>query len=183
MQTIKLTAIEQTIEHYLFYAQMKLDAKTEKMYLLETKLESFRDRLVELNVQADTANRQLEYAMQCKRIAQSKVAKCSYFIFRTANSEKRKGEDGFRKLTAETDTLRTQIDKLKRINDNAMAENSRLTNELVDSECTNCLHKTKLIEAEKQVEQLKNQLQQYVQEVQRAEELLLRKASTIWSQY
>lgn len=58
-----------------------------------------------------------------------------------------------------------------------MAENKRLTSELVDSECTNRLHKSKLIEAEKQVEQLKSQLQQYVQEVQRAEDLLLRKVS------
>lgn len=87
-----------------------------------------------------------------------------------------------RKLTAETDTMRTQIEQLKRLNENAMTENTRLTNELVESECTNCMHKTKLVEAEKQVEQLKNQLQQYVQEVQRAENLLLRKASTNWRQ-
>lgn len=84
-----------------------------------------------------------------------------------------------RKLTAETDTMRSQIDQLKRVNENAMAENARLTSELVDSECKNCLHKTKLIEAEKQVDQLKSQLQQYVQEVERAEDLLLRKVRGI----
>lgn len=82
-------------------------------------------------------------------------------------------------MNAESDTLRTQIDQLKRVNENTMAENRRLTSELLSSECTNCLHKTKLIEAEKEVEQLKNQLQQYVQEVQRAEDLLLRKASRV----
>lgn len=59
-----------------------------------------------------------------------------------------------------------------------MAENSRLTREITDLECEQCLTKTKLIESEKEVDQLKNQLQQYVQEVQRAEELLLRKVSS-----
>lgn len=88
-----------------------------------------------------------------------------------------------RKLTAATNTLRSQIDHMKRINENAMVENTRLTNELVESECVNCLHKTKLAEAEKQVDQLKNQLQQYVQEVKRAEDLLLRKASAFFIQF
>lgn len=73
------------------------------------------------------------------------------------------------------DAYRQQISRLKRSNDNAMRETSRLTNELAESECKNCLMKTKLGESEKEIERLKSQLQQYVQEVQRAEELLLRK--------
>lgn len=78
-------------------------------------------------------------------------------------------------MSTENERLRAQIDQMRRINENAMAECSRLTNELVDSECLSVLHKTKLAEADKQVEQLKNQLQQYVQEVQRAEDLLSQK--------
>lgn len=46
---------------------------------------------------------------------------------------------------------------------------------MAESECKNCQLKGKLTESEKEIERLKSQLQQYVQEVQRAEELLLRK--------
>lgn len=77
--------------------------------------------------------------------------------------------------TSETDALRRQISQLKRANDNVMIENRRLTNELGDLECCSRATKSKLIESEKEVDKLKNQLQQYVQEVQRAEDLLLRK--------
>lgn len=77
--------------------------------------------------------------------------------------------------TSETDSLRKQIAQLKRLNDNSMAENSRLLNELSEMECNHSHTKTKLHESEQEVERLKSQLQQYVQEVQRAEELLLKK--------
>lgn len=73
------------------------------------------------------------------------------------------------------DELRRQIKQLKKTNDNLMFENRRLTNELADVECTSGVIKSKLSESEKEVDKLKRQLQQYVQEVQRAEELLLRK--------
>lgn len=56
-----------------------------------------------------------------------------------------------------------------------MSENSRLTNELAESECKNGILSAKLTESENEIDRLKSQLQQYVQEVQRAEELLLRK--------
>lgn len=73
------------------------------------------------------------------------------------------------------DELRKQNQKLKTTNENMHFENRRLTNELADAECTCGVVKAKLAEAEKEVDRLKHQLQQYVQEVQRAEELLLRK--------
>lgn len=157
---------------------MQLDTKTEKIISLESKVEMLRDRLAHLNCQTDTASRDLEY-VNATHGNQLKWDLIEFNIFRSAHLEKQRCEDSVRKLTTETDTLRTQIDHLKRINENIMIENTRLTTELVDSECTSCLHKKKLIEAEKQVEQLKNQLQQYVQEVKRAEDLLLRKVCPI----
>lgn len=95
------------------------------------------------------------------------------------SSEKKKSDGSLQHASNEIETFRRQINQLKRANDNAMAENSRLANELADSDCTHCLTKTKLAESEKEVERLKNQLQQYVQEVQRAEELLMCKVFKI----
>lgn len=73
------------------------------------------------------------------------------------------------------DELRRQVKQLKTTNDNAMFENRRLTDEMAEVECGNKMTKRKLNDAEKEIERLKRQLQQYVQEVQRAEELLHRK--------
>lgn len=95
------------------------------------------------------------------------------------NSVKKQKEGTLQQVTYETESLRKQIQQLKRTNDNALAENSRMTRELTDLECEQCLTKTKLTEAEKEVNRLKNQLQQYVQEVERAEDLLLRKVRII----
>lgn len=64
---------------------------------------------------------------------------------------------------------------LKRTSDNALSENSRLANELSDMTTELTITKRKLKESQKEVEGLKSQLQQYVQEVQRAEELLMKK--------
>lgn len=73
------------------------------------------------------------------------------------------------------DDLRRHIKQLKTTNDNVLFENRRLTNELAEVECSGNMMKTKLMDAEKEIERLKRQLQQYVQEVQRAEDLLHRK--------
>lgn len=78
-------------------------------------------------------------------------------------------------MTNEIEELRRQIKQSKSISDNAMHENRRLTNELADMECKKSLIKIKLDESEKEVDKVKKQLQQYVQEVQRAEDLLLKK--------
>lgn len=56
-----------------------------------------------------------------------------------------------------------------------MAENARLTRNLADLECDQCLNKTKLVEAEKEIGRTKQQLQQYMKEVERVEDLLSRK--------
>lgn len=76
---------------------------------------------------------------------------------------------------SEMEELRKQVKQLKTTNDNLLFENRRLLNNLAEVECDSRTMKTKLIDADKEIERLKRQLQQYVQEVQRAEELLHRK--------
>lgn len=95
--------------------------------------------------------------------------------FSNANSENKQSKCSLQQITGQIEDLRRQIKQLKTTNDNALFEHRRLTNELADSECSNALLKSKLSESENEVDKLKKQLQQYVQEVQRAEELLLRK--------
>lgn len=50
-----------------------------------------------------------------------------------------------------------------------------MLNNLAEVESDGKTAKTKLVDADKEIDRLKRQLQQYVQEVQRAEELLHRK--------
>lgn len=71
--------------------------------------------------------------------------------------------------------LRKQNKQLKTTNDNLLFENRRLLNNLAETESNGKTMKTKLIDADKEIDRLKRQLQQYVQEVQRAEALLHRK--------
>lgn len=54
-------------------------------------------------------------------------------------------------------------------------ETSRLLNEVSEAESTHRETQLRLRACEKEVDRLKNQLQQYVQEVQKAEDLLYRK--------
>lgn len=72
----------------------------------------------------------------------------------------------------EMEELRKQVKQLKTTNDNLLFENRRLLNNLAEAECDNQTIKTKLVDADKEIDRLKRQLQQYVQEVQRAEDLL-----------
>lgn len=53
--------------------------------------------------------------------------------------------------------------------------NSRLVNDLSEQTTEVTIAKRKLLESQKEVDRLKSQLQQYVQEVQRAENLLSKK--------
>lgn len=104
------------------------------------------------------------------------VTNAIYFSFyREANSQKKQKEGSLQQVSGESEALRKQIQQLRRTHDNAMAENARLTRELTDLECEQCLTKTKLTETEKEVIRTKCQLQQYMQEVERVETMLLRK--------
>ena len=95
--------------------------------------------------------------------------------FRDIQSSRKLNERSLQQTSSEMDALEKQIAQLKRANDNAMMENSRLANDLTESECVHNLTKNKLKESEKEVDRLKNQLQQYVHEVQKAENLLMGK--------
>lgn len=91
------------------------------------------------------------------------------------SSDNKHSKSSLQQANTEMDDLRRQIKQLKTTNDNVLFENRRLINEVAEVECSTKLMKTKLIDAEKEIERSKRQLQQYVQEVQRAEELLHRK--------
>lgn len=91
------------------------------------------------------------------------------------SSDNKYSKCSLQQANSEMEELRRQIKQLKTTNDNLLFETRRLTNELAEEECKNNSLKTKLHDAEKEIDRLKRQLQQYVQEVQRAEELLHRK--------
>ncbi|ETN60363.1 hypothetical protein AND_008010 [Anopheles darlingi] len=84
-------------------------------------------------------------------------------------------ESTLRSFSTETDTLKKQLANLKRSNDNASTENGRLTNDLTDALGELTLTKRKLKDSQQEVEGMKSQLREYVQEIRRAEELLLAK--------
>ncbi|XP_031640982.1 centrosomal protein of 135 kDa [Contarinia nasturtii] len=130
-----------------------LDAKTEELYQLEPKMDATKTRVIELEAELAIVHRQIN----------------------NISSDNDHSKSILQQTTNEVEDLRRQIKQLKHINDNLMFENRRLTNELADEECNDRVLKTKLNDAEKEIDRLKRQLQQYVQEVQRAEELLHRK--------
>lgn len=104
------------------------------------------------------------------------ACQCIYMYMRSnANADSKQTKCSLQQMSSEIEELRRQNKQSKTIGDNAMHENRRLTNELADMECKNSLLKIKLDESEKEVDNVKKQLQQYVQEVRRAEDLLLRK--------
>lgn len=92
-----------------------------------------------------------------------------------ANADSKQSKCSLQQLNNEIEDLQRQVKQSKTIGENALHDNRRLTNELADMECKNSLFKIKLDESEKEVDKVKKQLQQYVQEVQRAEDVLLRK--------
>lgn len=97
------------------------------------------------------------------------------FSYRNINFDNKHSKSTLQQAASEMDELRRQVKQLKTTNDNVMLENRRITNELAQTECGNNTYKSRLIDAEKEIDRLKRQLQQYVQEVQRAEELIHRK--------
>lgn len=91
------------------------------------------------------------------------------------NSDNKQSRNSLIQAENDMQELQKQTKQLKLTNNNLMFDTRRLTNELAEAECNNIKLKTKLLDAEKEIDRLKRQLQQYVQEVQRAEELLHRK--------
>lgn len=129
---------------------MDLDKKTEKLYTVEAELNTLKTKKAEMRDTIDRLERKLENAS-------------------VDNFQK---DSNLRSVATETDTLRKQVATLKRSHDNAVTENGRLSNDLSDTASELTLTKRKLAECQKEVERMKSQLREYVQEIQRAEELL-----------
>ncbi|XP_055621709.1 centrosomal protein of 135 kDa isoform X2 [Toxorhynchites rutilus septentrionalis] len=132
---------------------MDLDKKTEKLYTVETELNSLKSSKTEMKDTIDRMKKKLENAS-------------------VDNIQK---ESTLRSVATETDTLKKQVATLKRSHDNAVTENSRLANGLSDATSELTLTKRKLADCQQEVERMKSQLREYVQEIQRAEELLCTK--------
>ncbi|XP_038107833.1 centrosomal protein of 135 kDa isoform X2 [Culex quinquefasciatus] len=129
---------------------IELDKKTEKLFTVETELGNLKASKSGMRDTIDRLQRKLENAS-------------------TDNIQK---ESTLRSVSTETDTLRKQVATLKRSHDNAVAENGRLSNDLGDVGSELTLTKRKLADCQQEVERMKSQLREYVQEIQRAEELL-----------
>lgn len=91
------------------------------------------------------------------------------------SSDNLHSKSSLHQAASELEELRRQVKQLKTTNDNLLFENRRMLNNLAEVESDGKTAKTKLVDADKEIDRLKRQLQQYVQEVQRAEELLHRK--------
>lgn len=96
-------------------------------------------------------------------------------LSRNISSDNLHSKSSLHQAASELEELRRQVKQLKTTNDNLLFENRRMLNNLAEVESDGKTAKTKLVDADKEIDRLKRQLQQYVQEVQRAEELLHRK--------
>ncbi|XP_058173833.1 centrosomal protein of 135 kDa [Anopheles ziemanni] len=132
---------------------MQLDKKTETLFTAEAELTSLKTKKKDLQSTIDRMQRKLD----------------------NVSSDNMHKESTLRSVSTETDTLKKQMATLKRIKDNASAENGRLSNELTDALAELTVTKRKLKDSQQEVERMKTQLREYVQEMQRAEELLFTK--------
>ncbi|XP_059615243.1 centrosomal protein of 135 kDa isoform X2 [Phlebotomus argentipes] len=131
----------------------ELDQKTEKVYNLEQEMKRLRVDKRELETLVDQLRRRLD----------------------ELRNEGEHRDKQYHDVACETGTLRNQVATLKRNADTARSENGRLVGELTDASAELKVTRQKLKETQKEVDGLKMQLKQYVQEVQRAENLLAKK--------
>ncbi|XP_036326953.1 centrosomal protein of 135 kDa-like [Rhagoletis pomonella] len=131
----------------------QLDAKTERAYQLEFELKICKEKRIALEKEVKDLEDQL-----------SKL---------TLKTRERTTE--LLETSTETKSLRQQIAALKISRDEAIAENGRLSNELAERQAEILTLKRKLKDSDFEIEQLKQQLHQYVAEVKKAEDLLSRK--------
>uniref|UniRef100_A0A336K4M7 CSON010707 protein n=1 Tax=Culicoides sonorensis TaxID=179676 RepID=A0A336K4M7_CULSO len=130
-----------------------LDMKTEKIYHLENNIECMKKANRDLQENVDKLQRSL----------------CNI------SSQKIENETTLRTATSEVDHLRNQISTLKRTCDNALNENSRLTNELAEAQSDLIRAKQKADKAHKDTETLREEIKQYVTEVERVNSILTEK--------
>lgn len=132
---------------------IELDQKTEKAFGLEQEIKRLKTDKRDLEMLVDQLRRRLDELRNDSDLK----------------------EKQYHDVACETGTLRSQIATLKRNADTARSENGRLVGELTDASSELKITRQKLKETQKEVDGLRVQLQQYVQEVQRAENLLARK--------
>ncbi|XP_053683707.1 centrosomal protein of 135 kDa [Sabethes cyaneus] len=129
---------------------MELDRKTEKLFTVENELSKLKSSKSEMRDTIDRLQKKLE----------------------NASADNIHKDSTLRSAASESDTLKKQVATLKRSHDNAVSENGRLSNELTDAASELTLTKRKLADCQQEIERMKSQLREYVQEIQRAEELL-----------
>ncbi|XP_058066585.1 centrosomal protein of 135 kDa [Anopheles bellator] len=143
---------------------IELDKKTEKLFVIEEELSSLKSKRTELQSTIGRMQNKLD----------------------TVSTDIIHKESSLRSVATETDTLKMQVATLRRNNDNAATENGRLSNDLTDAIAELALTKRKLKDSQQEVDGMKTQLREYVQEIRRAEGLLLvkeREREEILKQY
>ncbi|XP_030570956.1 centrosomal protein of 135 kDa isoform X1 [Drosophila novamexicana] len=141
------------LEHEKDMLLNQLDNKTERLYKLEYEHKDCKEKRHALE--------------QTIKELESQVDKL--------NTRTRQRDSALNETSAESKTLRQQIVALKASRDEAIAENGRLTDKLSDAQMESKTLQKKLKDSEQQVANMKQQLHKYVQEVKRAEDLLMNK--------
>ncbi|BFF96489.1 centrosomal protein of 135 kDa [Drosophila madeirensis] len=131
----------------------QLDSKTERAYKLEYELKNCKEKRNCLE--------------QSVKELEDQVRKLS--------NRNRQRDSELNDTSTESKALRQQIVALKASRDEAIAENGRLMDVLSDAQVEARTLQKKLKESEQKVANMKEQLHKYVQEVKKAEDLLLKK--------
>ncbi|XP_022211364.2 centrosomal protein of 135 kDa isoform X2 [Drosophila obscura] len=131
----------------------QLDSKTERAYKLEYELKDCKEK---------------------RNCLEQRVKELEDQVRKLSNRN-RQCDSELNETSTESKTLRQQIVALKASRDEAIAENGRLMDVLSDAQVEARTLQTKLKESELRVANMKQQLHKYVQEVKKAEDLLLQK--------
>uniref|UniRef100_A0A1A9X335 Centrosomal protein of 135 kDa n=1 Tax=Glossina brevipalpis TaxID=37001 RepID=A0A1A9X335_9MUSC len=141
-------------------------------------LEREKDKiLTQLDLKTEKAN-QLEYELKASKESRNtlekKVNDFEQELSKLTN-QKRECASELQETSTESKSLREQITALKISREQAVMENAHLTNNLAESQAEIITLKKLLKDSEGEVIRLKQQLRQYVQEIKKAEDLLMHK--------
>ncbi|XP_030078735.1 centrosomal protein of 135 kDa isoform X2 [Drosophila hydei] len=152
----ELGSLRQTyiaLEHEKDSLVNQLDKKTTRLFKLEYEIKDCED----------------------KRKALEQTVKELELQVNNLTTRTRQRESELNSTSAEGKTLRQQIAALQLSRDEAIAENGRLTDKLSNAQGESNTLQNKLKDSEQQVANMKQKLHKYVQEVKRAEDLLMEK--------
>ncbi|KAH8242129.1 hypothetical protein KR026_005523 [Drosophila bipectinata] len=155
----EIAALRQTyisLEHEKDTLLNQLDNKTERVYKLEYELKDCKEKRNTLEQNVKDLEDQV----------------------RKLTNRNRQRDSELTETSTESKTLRQQIVALKASRDEAIAENGRLMDKLSDAQAEAKTLQKKLKDSEQQVANMRQQLQKYVQEVKKAEDLLTQKVSS-----